>query len=149
MHINFSIIIPTWNRKERLSELINRVIEINKNYLNYEIIVCDSNSTDGTEKTIESIIKKNPNANIKLKHAIYNNVSQKRNIGILNAKFDHIILIDDDCLPEKDFFNNYSQLVSANIGKKFILNFENEVEKYCYMWKETGEYAKKNSNSKS
>ena len=32
---------------------------------------------------------------------------------------------------------------------KFILNFENEVEKYCYMWKETGEYAKKNFNSKS
>ena len=22
--------------------------------------------------------------------------------------------------------------------------FQNEVEKYCYMWKETGEYAKKN-----
>ena len=122
MHINFSIIIPTWNRKERLSELINRVIEINKNYLNYEIIVCDSNSSDGTEKTIESIKKNNPNANIKLKHAIYNNVSQKRNIGILNAKFDHIILIDDDCLPEKDFFNNYSQLVSANIGKKIIFS---------------------------
>ena len=27
--------------------------------------------------------------------------------------------------------------------KNFDLKFENEVEKYCYMWKETGEYAKK------
>tara|TARA_Y100000992_G_scaffold124472_1_gene81584 strand:- start:1104 stop:2054 length:951 start_codon:yes stop_codon:yes gene_type:complete len=30
-----------------------------------------------------------------------------------------------------------------DINKKFNLKFEDEVEKYCYMWKETGEYAKK------
>ena len=33
-------------------------------------------------------------------------------------------------------------------GKSFELKFENEVEKYCYMWKETGEYAKKNPDLK-
>ena len=43
----------------------------------------------------------------------------------------------------------YDNIPSGNhktnfdIGKKFGLRFETEVEKYCYMWKETGEYAKK------
>ena len=32
---------------------------------------------------------------------------------------------------------------NVDIGKQFGSNFEEEVEKYCYMWKETGEYAKK------
>ena len=30
------------------------------------------------------------------------------------------------------------------INKTFNLRFENEDEKYCYMWKEAGENAKKN-----
>ena len=32
---------------------------------------------------------------------------------------------------------------NIEIGKNFNRNFDKEVEKYCYMWKETGEYAKK------
>ena len=32
---------------------------------------------------------------------------------------------------------------NVDINKNFNLRFENEVEKYCYMWKEAGEYAKK------
>ena len=32
---------------------------------------------------------------------------------------------------------------NIDIGKNFNRNFDKEVEKYCYMWKETGEYAKK------
>ena len=30
-----------------------------------------------------------------------------------------------------------------DIGKNFELKFENEVEKYCYMWKQSGEYSRK------
>ena len=56
---------------------------------------------------------------------------------------DQIKLLYYDNIPSGKYKTNF------DIGKKFILNFENEVEKYCYMWKETGEYAKKNFNSKS
>ena len=56
---------------------------------------------------------------------------------------DQIKLLYYDNIPSGKYKTNF------DIGKNFILNFENEVEKYCYMWKETGEYAKKNFNSKS
>ena len=50
---------------------------------------------------------------------------------------DQIKLLFYDNIPSGKYKTN------VEIGKKFGLNFEEEVEKYCYMWKETGEYAKK------
>jgi len=50
---------------------------------------------------------------------------------------DQIKLLFYDNIPSGKYKTN------IDIGKDFTLKFENEVEKYCYMWKETGEYAKK------
>ncbi len=50
---------------------------------------------------------------------------------------DQIKLLYYDNIPTGKYKTNF------DIGKSFRLNFDNEVEKYCYMWKETGEYAKK------
>ncbi len=55
---------------------------------------------------------------------------------------DQIKLLFYDNIPSGKYKTN------LDIGKKFGLRFEAEVEKYCYMWKETGEYAKKKSNFK-
>ena len=50
---------------------------------------------------------------------------------------DQIKLLYHNNIPSGKYKTNF------DIGKNFRLKFENEVEKYCYMWKETGEYAKK------
>ena len=50
---------------------------------------------------------------------------------------DQIKLLFYDNIPSGNYKTN------IDIGWKFNLNFDNEVEKYCHMWKETGEYAKK------
>ena len=50
---------------------------------------------------------------------------------------DQIKLLFYDNIPSGKFKTN------VDINKNFNLRFESEVEKYCYMWKETGEYAKK------
>ena len=50
---------------------------------------------------------------------------------------DQIKLLFYDNIPSGRYKTNF------DIGKDFVLKFENEVEKYCYMWKEAGEYAKK------
>ena len=50
---------------------------------------------------------------------------------------DQIKLLFYDNIPSGNYKTNF------DIGKNFELKFEKEVEKYCYMWKETGEYAKK------
>ena len=50
---------------------------------------------------------------------------------------DQIKLLRYDNIPSGKYKTNF------DVGKNFGLRFEAEVEKYCYMWKETGEYAKK------
>ena len=50
---------------------------------------------------------------------------------------DQIKLLFYDNIPSRKYKTNF------DINKSFKLKFEQEVEKYCYMWKETGEYAKK------
>ena len=55
---------------------------------------------------------------------------------------DQIKLLYYDNIPSGKYKTNF------DIGKNFGLRFETEVEKYCYMWKDTGEYAKKKFNFK-
>ena len=50
---------------------------------------------------------------------------------------DQIKLLFHDNIPSGKYKTN------VEIGKTFDKYFDEEVEKYCYMWKETGEYAKK------
>ena len=50
---------------------------------------------------------------------------------------DQLNLLFYDNVPSGKYKTNF------DINKNFKLKFEEEVEKYCFMWKETGEYAKK------
>ena len=50
---------------------------------------------------------------------------------------DQLKLLFYDNLPSGKYKTNF------DIGKNFELKFENEVEKYCYMWKQSGEYSRK------
>jgi len=50
-----SIVILNWNRRNFLKQAIESVL--NQDYKNYEIIVADNNSTDGSSEMIEENFK--------------------------------------------------------------------------------------------
>ena len=53
-----SIIIPTWNRKKKLIKLIQLLLpNLIKNKIIFQIIICDSFSTDGTQEEIKKNLK--------------------------------------------------------------------------------------------
>ena len=52
---------------------------------------------------------------------------------------DQIRLLNFDNIPSGKYKTNF------DIDLKTELKFENEVKKYCHMWKEAGEYSKKNN----
>lgn len=115
----FSIIIPTFNRSSHLIKIIKKLF---LSPYNIEIIVCDSRSKDQTKRKLEVISFLNKNKNIKYIDIYKNNHSQKRNIGIKNAKGKYIILLDDDCLPEKNFLKKYKKLLDSIKNKKIIIS---------------------------
>ncbi len=97
-----SIVIPTYNRKEMLLRAINSVLA--QNYDNYEILIIDDCSTDGTKDMIEALNKIIPTLkyfwNSKNMNSGYN-----RNLGYKMSQGKYIVFLDDDdfYLDEKFF----------------------------------------------
>jgi len=57
--MNLSIIIPTYNEKENIPILLNKIFnEFKEHKINGEVIVVDDNSPDGTGKIVENLKKK-------------------------------------------------------------------------------------------
>jgi len=58
-NFKLSVIIPCYNEKNTIRAIINKVIQSlnNHEFLNYEIIIVDDHSKDGTTEIIKSLIK--------------------------------------------------------------------------------------------
>ena len=54
-----SIIVPTYNESKNIEELLSRIFSALKpNYIEYEVIVVDDNSPDGTAAVAEALKSK-------------------------------------------------------------------------------------------
>ena len=91
-----SVIIPTFNRAYLLGRAVESVLS--QTYNNYEIIVVDDGSDDGTGEIIESFNKR-----VRFFRIPHSGVSKARNTGIEKAKGDWISFLDSDdyWLPQK------------------------------------------------
>jgi glycosyltransferase involved in cell wall biosynthesis len=90
-NILVTIIIPTFNRGEKLRKCIECLLK--QTYHNFEIIICDDCSTDNTV----DIVKKYTDPRIILvENTINCGASVARNVAIRKAKGEVIFFTDDD-----------------------------------------------------
>jgi hypothetical protein len=97
-----SIVISTWKRRELLIKIIKKLEKQNISKNLYEIIIVNSFpelNLNFLDNKLVKIFNINSNSN-----------AQKRNLGILKARFKNIIFLDDDCLPEKNFLFKYYRI---------------------------------------
>lgn len=94
-----SVIIPVYNGEKTLRQCLDSVL--NQAYKNYEVIVVDNNSTDGTK----DIIKEFQGRSEKVKYFFENYKSRgaARNAGIKIADSEIIAMTDSDCLVPKNW----------------------------------------------
>ena len=119
-----SLIIPTYNRVIYLDQIL-RFVEVSKFKYLKEVIIIDSNSSDGTSRLIKNY-KKNFPIEIIYKN-VKNSISIKRNTGIKLSSSDFLIFLDDDCVPQKNFFDYHYEAClrhekSINCGNIFFEN---------------------------
>ncbi|AEG18598.1 glycosyltransferase [Methanobacterium paludis] len=90
-----SIIMPTYNRKGIIERAINSVL--NQTFNNYELIIIDDGSTDGTENLINVKYDDHLKSG-KIKYFKQKNggVSKARNKGLNEAQGDIIAYLDSD-----------------------------------------------------
>lgn len=107
-----SVTIATFNRCSILEKVLVALANQSLERENYEIVICDSNSLDGTAQLLADYSKNNSGLRVNHVHTV-NILASKRNLGIAEAKHEIVIFMDDDCVPERDFLRKYYELVNA------------------------------------
>ena len=103
MVMNVSVVIPTYNRKPILEKCLKALEKqiLNNIISNYEIIVIDDGSTDGTSSWIKNNSEILPH--VVLYEQEHGGPALGRNLGVMKSKFEIIIFIDSDLIVLDDF----------------------------------------------
>lgn len=121
-----SVIIPTFNRREKCRRAIESVQ--NQTFQNFELIVVDDGSTDGiNENIIAGKDKKGQYFYIQLSNNL--GVSRARNLGVAQARGEWIAFLDSDdqWFPKKlekqvDWLHNHPEYVIHQTKEIWIRN---------------------------
>lgn len=116
--MKLSVIVPTYNAEETLSHLLDSLFSQTHN--NFEIIVVDDGSTDGTVA-----IARDYGCHIIALKQNYG-PAHCRNIGAQNVRGDILAFIDSDCRADGRWLENIEQQFSQNtihaiMGRLLIL----------------------------
>jgi dolichol-phosphate mannosyltransferase len=82
------VAIPTFNEKETLAHLVERLISVFDNArVPFRLVIVDDNSTDGTGKLADNLAEKNPNISV---------IHRSRKLGLGSAYKDAFKFLLDD-----------------------------------------------------
>lgn len=88
---NISVIVLNYNNKNCIFDCVDSLLRFKKRY-NYDVIVVDNNSTDGSYEGM----KKKYKDKIDLIRNSKNGCSSGRNLGVKAAKTDYVLFLDSD-----------------------------------------------------
>lgn len=115
-----SVIVPVYNTKEYLRLCIESIL--NQSYSNFEVILVDDGSTDGSDAICNEFLKKD-------KRVVYlrkenGGLSSARNFGVKHSNGKYISFVDSDDFISKDYLKYlYMALIETNSDVSFC-NFE-------------------------
>lgn len=119
-----SIVVPTFNRRNYLEDCVNGLL--NQTYPNYEVIIVDNNSNDGTE---EFVIDRYSNTS----HLRYvcersQGISYAKNRGIKESRGEIVVFMDDDAVPIQTWLEacvrTFFETGAIGIGGRVLLDWQ-------------------------
>lgn len=116
-----SIIIPVYNVKLYLRKCIESVLA--QTYENFEIILIDDGSTDGSSEICDEYAKNNNR--IRVKHQQNNGISSARNLGIKESKGEFIQFIDSDDYVSPIMLENMVKAIKSYNADMVICEYYN------------------------
>lgn len=117
----FSIVIPTYNRPERLATCLEAITQLDYPRDRFEVIVVD----DGSDTPMESMVTPfRQQLDITLITQSNAGPATARNKGATKAKGEFLVFTDDDCTPDPDWLkvlaNHFTTAPDSLIGGRAI-----------------------------
>jgi dolichyl-phosphate beta-glucosyltransferase len=118
---SLSIVIPAYNEEERILQSLHKIIAfVEKEKIEYEIIIADDGSSDGTRAIVEDCLR--TNKNIRLTHKRKNRgKGYTVREGMLLAKKKYCLFSDADLstpIHELKKFDKFAAVYSMVIGTR-------------------------------
>ena len=101
--LDLSVVIPTYNRLDTLEHVVPTLLEQDLPRDRYELLVCDSNSTDGTAEFLAHVNVLHPN--VRHLPGSYSGRAAARNAGIAAAQGEVVLFNDSDILASPDLLS--------------------------------------------
>jgi len=100
-----SVVVPTYNRLSELEDVLPTLLAQDLAPGDFEVLVCDSMSTDGTKEFMERAIARHPN----LRHlpGPYSGRAAARNAGIGAARGEVVLFNDSDIFASPDLLSQH------------------------------------------
>lgn len=124
-----SVIICAKDEEENLRKFLPLVLA--QKYPDYEIIVVNDGSTDGTEDYLDFMKKQHPQLKTSFVPNGATNLSTKKlaiSIGIKAAKNDWLLLTDADCMPDSESWIEH-MVRNFTSTTEFVLGYGGYLEK--------------------
>ncbi len=114
----YTIIIPTFNRADELTELLSSIANLNFPIESFEVIVSDDGSTDETTDLINTFLEKGA---FPLKYIQQENQGPgaARNHAMQKANGSFFIFVDSDVTMPEEWLQNISTVVQAEKADAF------------------------------
>lgn len=133
-----SVIIPTFNKVERLKIIIDGLERQTLDKSLYEIIFVNDGSIDGTKEFLDTYEWK---FNVHVIHQVNKGQATARNVGLAVASGEIILFMDDDLMTPSNFLEEHVKAHkmykdTVVLGKIFLI----KSEFFCYISSQYKEY---------
>lgn len=110
-----SIVIPTFNRLPDLRRTMDAIFQQSVPATEFEVIVVDNSSTDGTQAWVESLAATG-HANVRYVRKIPEGPAAARNTGIRHARGEFVLFVDSDVVLQPNWIAIALKAMRANPG---------------------------------
>ena len=128
-HPLISVLMPVYNVKDYVAEAIDSIL--NQTYTNFELIIINDGSTDGSGSIAETYKAKDKR--IKLYHIENGGIANARNLALSYAQGEFVTFVDSDDTVKEDYLEClYEGLSKYNADISFCSYYRYVEEEKMY-----------------
>ena len=112
--ITVSVVIPTCNQPDQLAvclEALAAAMDVSGQQSHIEVVVSDDSADDATERMLQDSHRR-----VRWVRGPRRGPATNRNAGVAASRGQWVVLLDDDCIPDRHWLGAYLRAIETNPG---------------------------------